>query len=281
MGGRHRGAASKALELRGLPYQVDPGEGVFYGPKIDIKIKDSLDRAWQCSTIQVDFHNPNRFELEYIGEDGKAHQPVMVHRALLGSLERFFGVLDRALRGRVPAVAGAGAGGRDPGGRARTTSTRARWPATLRGRACACSVDDRSEKLGYKIREAQVQKIPYMLVVGDKEVEARHRVGAPPPGGRPGLADAATRWRRQDRPPRGRARDVEEASRRCTRRCLIDQKTVRINDRIRAKEVRVIDDDGAQLGIMPPAAGPDRSPRRRASTWSRSRPPPPRPSAGS
>ena len=95
-------ALKQALEARGLPYQVDPGEGVFYGPKIDIKIKDSLDRAWQCSTIQVDFHNPNRFELEYIGEDGKAHQPVMVHRALLGSLERFFGVLIEHYAGAFP-----------------------------------------------------------------------------------------------------------------------------------------------------------------------------------
>src|SRR5712691_6351820 len=95
-------ALRKALEVRGLPFEVDPGEGVFYGPKIDIKIKDSLDRAWQCSTIQVDFHNPNRFGLEFIGEDGKAHQPVMVHRALLGSLERFFGVLIEHYAGAFP-----------------------------------------------------------------------------------------------------------------------------------------------------------------------------------
>src|SRR5215510_2504287 len=95
-------ALRRALELRGHKYEVDPGEGTFYGPKIDLKIKDSLDRAWQCSTIQVDFHNPNRFELEYIGEDGKAHRPVMVHRALLGSLERFFGVLIEHYAGAFP-----------------------------------------------------------------------------------------------------------------------------------------------------------------------------------
>ena len=95
-------ALKKALEKRGLAYEVDPGEGVFYGPKIDIKIKDSLDRAWQCSTIQVDFNNPNRFGLEYIGEDGNAHQPIMVHRALLGSLERFFGVLIEHHAGAFP-----------------------------------------------------------------------------------------------------------------------------------------------------------------------------------
>src|SRR5260370_736560 len=95
-------ALKKALEVRGLPYTVDPGEGVFYGPKIDIKIRDSLERAWQCSTIQVDFHNPDRFRLEYIGEDGKAHQPIMIHRALLGSLERFFGVLIEHHAGAFP-----------------------------------------------------------------------------------------------------------------------------------------------------------------------------------
>jgi threonyl-tRNA synthetase len=172
-------ALKKALEIRRLPYQVDPGEGVFYGPKIDIKIKDSLDRAWQCSTIQVDFHNPKRFALEFIGEDGKAHEPIMIHRALLGSMERFFGVLIEHYAGAFPL-----------------------WlapvqavviPVAERHRDYACTVadqlrragvrvevDDRDEKMGYKIREAQVQKVPYMLVVGDKEIEAgsvavRHR----------------------------------------------------------------------------------------------------------
>ena len=96
-------ALKRALETRGhRRTRSIPGEGVFYGPKIDIKIKDSLDRAWQCSTIQVDFNNPNRFELEYIGEDGKAHQPVMLHRALLGSIERFFGVLIEHYAGAFP-----------------------------------------------------------------------------------------------------------------------------------------------------------------------------------
>jgi threonyl-tRNA synthetase len=168
-----------ALESRGLAYQVDPGEGVFYGPKIDIKIKDSLDRAWQCSTIQVDFNNPNRFALEYIGEDGKAHQPVMVHRALLGSLERFFGVLVEHYAGAFPlwlapvqAVVIPVAERHQDYGR--------KVAEQLREKGVRVTVDDRSEKMGYKIREAQVQKIPYMLVVGDKEVEAgnvsvRHR----------------------------------------------------------------------------------------------------------
>jgi threonyl-tRNA synthetase len=165
-------ALRKALESRGLPYVVDPGEGVFYGPKIDIKIKDALDRSWQCSTIQVDFHNPTRFALEYIAEDGKAHQPVMVHRALLGSLERFFGVLVEHYAGAfplwlapvqavvIPVSEKQQAYGREVGEELRKLGVRVQ-------------VDDRNEKLGYRIREAQVQKVPYMLVVGDKEVEAK------------------------------------------------------------------------------------------------------------
>jgi threonyl-tRNA synthetase len=165
-------ALEAALKTRGFAYTVDPGEGVFYGPKIDIKIKDSLNRAWQCSTIQVDFHNPNRFELEFIGEDGKAHRPVMVHRALLGSLERFFGVLIEHYAGAFPLWLAP----------VQTTvipvAERHRDYAlevqkALKERGVRATVDDRSEKMGYKIREAQVQKVPYMLVVGDKEVAAR------------------------------------------------------------------------------------------------------------
>jgi threonyl-tRNA synthetase len=166
-------ALKKALEVRGLPYTVDPGEGVFYGPKIDIKIRDSLERAWQCSTIQVDFHNPERFRLEYIGEDGKAHQPIMIHRALLGSLERFFGVLIEHHAGAFPlwlapvqAVVVPVAERHQDYGHAVADR--------LRGQGVRITVDDRSEKMGYKIREAQVQKIPYMLVVGDKEIEAKN-----------------------------------------------------------------------------------------------------------
>jgi threonyl-tRNA synthetase len=172
-------ALRRALEARGLNYEVDPGEGTFYGPKIDLKIKDSLDRSWQCSTIQVDFHNPNRFELEYIGEDGKGHRPVMVHRALLGSLERFFGVLIEHYAGAFPlwlapvqAVVVPVTEKHHEYGR--------QVHETLRAQGVRIKLDDRNEKLGYKIREAQLQKIPYMLVVGDKEVEAetvsvRHR----------------------------------------------------------------------------------------------------------
>src|SRR5262249_34863578 len=160
-------------------YTVDPGEGVFYGPKIDIKIKDSLDRSWQCSTIQVDFNNPNRFQLEYIGEDGKAHQPVMVHRALLGSLERFFGVLIEHYAGAFPVWLA-------PVQAVVVPVTERHQPYArevadkLRALGLRVHVDERNEKLNYKIRQAQVQKIPYMLVVGDKEAQAgtvsvRHR----------------------------------------------------------------------------------------------------------
>src|SRR5712691_7068461 len=172
-------ALKRALETRGLPYTVDPGEGVFYGPKIDIKIKDLLDRAWQCSTIQVDFHNPNRFQIEFIGEDGKAHQPVMIHRALLGSLERFFGVLIEHYAGAFPLwLAPVQAVVIPVAERHREYGQGV--ADKLRAKGLRVQVDDRSEKMGYKIREAQVQKVPYMLVVGDKEaaagnVSVRHR----------------------------------------------------------------------------------------------------------
>jgi len=166
-------ALRAALEKRGLPYVVDPGEGVFYGPKIDIKIKDVLDRAWQCSTIQVDFNNPNRFGLEYIGEDGKAHQPVMVHRALLGSLERFFGVLIEHYAGAFPLWLAPVQAVVVPVAERHQEYAR-KVAADLRSRGLRVTVDDRSEKMNYKIREAQVQKVPNMLVVGDKEVEAQN-----------------------------------------------------------------------------------------------------------
>jgi threonyl-tRNA synthetase len=172
-------ALKAALEARGLAYTVDPGEGVFYGPKIDIKIKDSLERAWQCTTIQVDFHNPNRFELEYIAEDGKGQRPVMVHRALLGSLERFFGVLIEHYGGAFPVWLAPVQAIVIPVAERHLPYAKTVADA-LREKDLRVAIDERSEKMGYKIREAQVQKIPYMLVVGDKEAQAgtvsvRHR----------------------------------------------------------------------------------------------------------
>jgi threonyl-tRNA synthetase len=175
-------ALKRALEERGLKYEVDPGEGTFYGPKIDIKIKDSLDRAWQCSTIQVDFHNPNRFDLEYIGEDGKPHQPVMLHRALLGSLERFFGVLIEHYAGAFPLWLAPVQVVVVPVSEVQIDYAR-RVADKLRAAGVRVHLDDRAERMGYKIREAQAQKVPYMFVVGKAEaadaavntVSARHR----------------------------------------------------------------------------------------------------------
>jgi threonyl-tRNA synthetase len=164
-------ALEAALKNRGVAYTIDPGEGVFYGPKIDIKIKDVLGRAWQCSTVQVDFNNPERFELAYTGEDGKAHQPIMIHRALLGSIERFFGILVEHYAGAFPTW---------------LAPVQARvLPITDKQREYADAVveqlravgyraegDARNEKIGLKIREAEKAKIPYMLVVGEREMEA-------------------------------------------------------------------------------------------------------------
>jgi threonyl-tRNA synthetase len=175
-------ALRKALDVRGHKYQVDPGEGTFYGPKIDLKIKDSLDRSWQCSTIQVDFHNPNRFELEYIGEDGKAHQPVMIHRALLGSLERFFGVLIEHYAGAFPVWLAPVQAVVIPVAEAQHEYAR-KVGERMQAAGLRVKVDERSEKMGFKIREAQMQKVPYMFVVGKVEaadpdgnlVSVRHR----------------------------------------------------------------------------------------------------------
>jgi len=175
-------ALKEALETRRLAYAVDPGEGTFYGPKIDIKIKDSLDRAWQCSTIQVDFHNPARFDLEYIAEDGKAQQPVMIHRALLGSLERFFGVLIEHYAGAFPLWLAPVQAVVIPVAEAHHEYAR-NVADKMKSAGIRVHVDDRPEKMQYKIREAQVQKVPYMFVVGKTEsadpkvelVSARHR----------------------------------------------------------------------------------------------------------
>jgi threonyl-tRNA synthetase len=164
-------ALEAALKNRGVAYEIDPGEGVFYGPKIDIKIKDVLGRAWQCSTVQVDFNNPERFELAYTGEDGKAHQPIMIHRALLGSIERFFGILVEHYAGAFPTwLAPVQA-------RVLPITDKQREYADavvgqLRAVGYRVEADARNEKIGLKIREAEKAKIPYMLVVGEREMEA-------------------------------------------------------------------------------------------------------------
>ncbi|MDR4478675.1 MAG: threonine--tRNA ligase [Nitrospira sp.] len=164
-------ALEAALKSRGVAYEVDPGEGVFYGPKIDIKIKDVLGRSWQCSTVQVDFNNPERFKLAYTGDDGKAHQPIMIHRALMGSIERFFGILIEHYAGAFPTWLA-------PVQAAVLTITdnqhefAAKIVSTLKSHGFRVEADIRNEKIGFKIREAEKNKIPYMLVVGDKEVQS-------------------------------------------------------------------------------------------------------------
>jgi threonyl-tRNA synthetase len=163
-------ALKLALDKKGLQYQLDPGEGVFYGPKIDIKIKDQLGRSWQCSTIQVDFNLPERFNIKYVGADNSEHQPIMIHRALMGSLERFIGVLIEHYAGVFP-LWFAPVQVRIMN----ITDAQADYSeevyAKLRKAGVRIEKDLRNEKLNYKIREAQMAKIPYMLIIGDKEKE--------------------------------------------------------------------------------------------------------------
>ncbi len=165
------GALEQALEKRGLSFQLDPGEGVFYGPKIDIKIKDVLGRSWQCSTIQVDFNLPERFGVHYIGEDGREHQPIMIHRALMGSLERFIGVLIENYAGAFPTWL-APVQARIMNITDAQNEYSEKVYRELRKTGVRMEKDLRNEKLNYKIREAQLAKIPYMMVVGDREAEA-------------------------------------------------------------------------------------------------------------
>jgi threonyl-tRNA synthetase len=187
-------ALKSALEAMGMDYGVNEGDGAFYGPKIDIIIKDALDRRWQCATVQCDFTLPERFDLTYVGQDGGRHRPVMLHRVILGSLERFFGVLLEHCAGALPVWMAPV--------QARvltvTDAQNAYAEKVLRflaEKGIRAEADTRNEKLGYKVREAQVEKVPYMLVVGDKEVQS----GA-----------VNVRWRDGDDPG---AMDMEEAAR--------------------------------------------------------------------
>lgn len=163
-------ALKTALENAGLKFQIDAGEGVFYGPKIDIKIKDTIGRAWQCSTIQVDFNLPDRFNVAYRGQDDNPHQPIMIHRALMGSLERFFGCLIEHYAGEFPLwLAPTQAIVLSITDKSCDYAKKVYDRLRLEG--IRTEVDLRNEKLGLKIREAELKKIPFMLVVGDKEVE--------------------------------------------------------------------------------------------------------------
>ena len=160
-----------AIEELGKPYEINEGDGAFYGPKLDFHLSDSIGRTWQCGTIQLDFQMPERFELEYVGEDGQKHRPVMIHRALLGSIERFIGVITEHFAGAFPIWLA------PVQVKVMTITDRSRdWAVEVAKRLDAAGIrvetDLRNEKIGYKIREAQGQKIPYMLVIGDKEAEA-------------------------------------------------------------------------------------------------------------
>jgi threonyl-tRNA synthetase len=163
-------ALEAALKSRNISFHLDPGGGAFYGPKIDIKIKDALGRSWQCSTVQVDFNNPERFELSYIGEDGKAHRPIMIHRALMGSIERFFGILIEHYGGAFPTwlapVQAIVMNITD-----HQQDYTAAVVAQLKAAGFRAEADRRNEKIGFKIREAEKAKVPFMLVAGNREMQ--------------------------------------------------------------------------------------------------------------
>jgi len=163
-------ALKEALEVNRMVYEINEGDGAFYGPKIDFKLRDALNRKWQCATIQCDFTLPERFDLSYIGADGEKHRPVMLHRVILGAIERFMGVLIEHYAGAFPVWL-------SPVQTVLMSVTDRHIPygekvyTRLSDAGVRVERDFRNEKLGYKIREGQMQKIPYMLVIGDREVE--------------------------------------------------------------------------------------------------------------
>ena len=172
-------ALKQALQEKGLEFKINEGDGAFYGPKIDFHLEDSLDRTWQCGTIQLDFQMPERFDMTYIGEDGEKHRPVMIHRVIYGSMERFIGILTEHFGGAFPTWLSPVQVRVLP-----ITDRQHEYArqvlADLKASGIRAEIDDRSEKIGYKIREGQLQKIPYLLVLGDKEIEmggvaVRHR----------------------------------------------------------------------------------------------------------
>lgn len=165
-------ALERALQKEKLDFTIDEGEGVFYGPKIDIKIKDALQRSWQCTTIQLDFNLAERFDLNYVGEDGKFHRPFMIHRALLGSLERFFGILIEHYNGNFPLWLAPVQAVIIPIAD-RHNEYAESINETFKNRKLRSFVDARREKIGYKIRDAETNKIPLILIVGDREVERK------------------------------------------------------------------------------------------------------------
>lgn len=162
-------ALQNVLEKRGIDYVLNPGDGAFYGPKLDFKIKDAIGRTWQCGTIQLDFNLPERFDMNYIGEDGEKHRPVMVHRVVYGSIERFIGILIEHYAGKFPTwlspvqVKVLGVNNQYHGAYAKEVMEK------LKAQGIRVELDEREEKLGKKMRDAQIQKVPYTLVLGDNE----------------------------------------------------------------------------------------------------------------
>lgn len=164
-------ALRQAIEAVGVPYKINEGDGAFYGPKIDYHLRDCLGRTWQCATIQLDFQMPERFDLTYIGADGEKHRPVMVHRTLYGSIERFIGILTEEYAGAFPLWLAPVQVKILP-----ITDRAHQFAKSLASRledaGLRVEIDDRNEKIGYKIREAEVEKVPYMAVIGDREAES-------------------------------------------------------------------------------------------------------------
>jgi threonyl-tRNA synthetase len=159
------------LESKGIEYRLNEGDGAFYGPKIDFHILDALKRSWQCGTIQLDFQMPEKFDLNYVGEDNQKHRPVVIHRAVYGSIDRFIGILTEHFAGAFPTWLS------PVQARVIPVSTAfegyvAEVTEKLLAAGIRVEADQRNEKLGYKIREAQLEKVPYMLVVGENEVNA-------------------------------------------------------------------------------------------------------------
>lgn len=165
-------ALRDALDAKALDYSLDEGGGAFYGPKIDVKIRDAIGREWQCSTIQLDFNIPERFDMEYVAEDGQRHRPIMIHRALLGSLERFFGILIEHYEGKFPAwLAPVQAVIMNITDRQHDYALELQ--EILQNQSLRVESDLRNEKIGFKIRQHTLQRVPYLLVVGDREAESK------------------------------------------------------------------------------------------------------------
>jgi threonyl-tRNA synthetase len=163
-------ALEASLKRANMPYEVDPGGGAFYGPKIDLKVSDAIGREWQLSTIQFDFNEPERFDITYVGEDGQLHRPYMIHRALLGSMERFFGILIEHYAGAFPVWLAPTQAVIIPIADRHMAYA---WQVaeTLKSAGIRVKVDERAERMNAKIRDAEKQKVPYMLVIGDREME--------------------------------------------------------------------------------------------------------------